>query len=812
MRGVSTVTVSTLAIATLLFAAQARAQNTPEDRPTEAAPAAGEADAVGDIIVTANKRSENARTVGMAITAASSEQLIKQGVVDVPSLGKIEPSLVVSEGKYGAPNYTIRGIGYNDYAIAASPTVSVYVDQIPYAYLATSKNASLDVERVEILKGPQGTLFGQNATGGAVNFIAAKPTSELKFGADMTMGMYGSAMASAFISAPLTDTLGIRVAADTTQGGGWQKSNTYGDMLGDRDLTRGRVLLSFEPTDRLTVNLNVNGLRDKSDTRAAQAVGYTPQRVGPYPNTPIADPALRGRTFPAILGLGPVAPPTDNEQADWYHGVNPRLDQRYWQVTGRVDYKLADFATLSYLGAYEDYEQDDVTTPSGRIQASYFRQNATVHANNHELRVGGSVGPVDYVLGGTYAFSHVDENDILYYRGITTAYSTITLPVLTGLRSTYVDPTTGSNPTADTRMKTTAAFGNVDVHIGDTIKLHAGGRYTDARIRYAGCSRSFDANAALGFTALQIIGKVPNPVTVAIGQCQTLDASGRPAQFRDELNENNFSWRVGADWTPLPGTLLYATVSKGYKAGSFPVPAATSYVQLLPVTQESVLAYEIGTKTRFLDNKVDIEAALFYYDYRDKQLTSNRPDPLGIFGIVNALVNVPKSAEKGAELTMRLRPVTGLTLVGQATYIDSYVKDHFSGFEQFSAVPVDLDGEPFPNTPKWSLSGNADYDFPLTNSVRASIGVSARYQSEAQGAFGSKAAIARGFPSLLIEPYTVVDLRAGIEAPDRRWSAQVFANNVLDNYYYTQSLRIFDGTVRYAGPPRIVGLRLGYRY
>ena len=772
---------SVLAIAAMLLSSAAAAQS--RDPATggttqDTAPAATEVD--GDIIVTANKRSESARNVGMAITAATGDQLIRQGVVDVPALGKIEPSLVVSESKYGQPTYTIRGIGYNDYAIAASPTVSLYVDQVPYAYLATSKGASLDVERVEILKGPQGTLFGQNATGGAVNFIAAKPTAEWKFGADMTVGMYGTAMAGGFISGPLADTISIRVAADTSQGGGWQRSNSVGDKLGDRDFTRGRVLLSFEPSDRLTVNLNLNGFSDNSDTRAAQAVGLTPQRVGPYPNTPIADPTLRGRTYPDILGLGPVAPPTDNEQADWYHGVAPRLNQDYYQASGRIDYRVADFATLSYLGGYEHYNQDDISAPSGRVQASYFQQRAKVRANNHELRVGGSAGPVAYVLGGTYAYSHVDENDLLYYRGITTAYSTITLPVLAGLSPTYADPTTGSNPTADTRMKAAAIFGNIDLAIGNTIKLHAGGRYTDTKIDYAGCSRSYDDNSGLGFTALQILSRIPNPNRVAIGQCQTLDATGHAALFTNTLKEDNFSWRLGIDWKPAPRTLVYATLSKGYKAGSFPVPAATSYIQLQPVTQESVLAYEVGTKTTLFDGVLDIEAAAFYYDYKDKQLTSNRPDPLGIFGIINALVNVPKSAEKGAELTVRLRPVRGLLVSGQGTYIDSYVKDHFSGFEQFSSVPVDLQGEPFPNTPKWSFSGNADYSFALSPTITASLGGSLRYQSQAQGAFGSKVAIARGFPSLLIDSYTVTDLRVGIEGPNRRWSAQVFVNNVFD--------------------------------
>ena len=242
-----------------------------------------------------------------------------------------------------------------------------------------------------------------------------------------------------------------------------------------------------------------------------------------------------------------MAPPTDAEQADWYHGVQPRLNEQYVQATGRVDYKLARFATLTYLGGYETYNQDDLSTPSGRTQASYFRQTARVRANNHELRVGGSAGPIDYVLGGTYSFAHVNENDILYYPGITTAYATISLPLAAGLATGYVGPTQGSNPVADTRTRTAAGFGNVDLHLGDTIKLHAGGRYTDTRISYAGCSRAFDANGALGITALERLFKIPNPTTVGVGQCVTFDATGHPNLYQAQLNQNNFAWRVGAE-------------------------------------------------------------------------------------------------------------------------------------------------------------------------------------------------------------------------------------------------------------------------
>ena len=769
---------------------------------------------LAEIVVTAQKRSESINNVGMAITALTGNQLKEQGVTDVSGLSKIEPSFVLSQSKYGAPSYTIRGIGYNDYALAASPTVSVYVDEVPFSSLVMSKAATLDLSRVEILKGPQGTLYGQNATGGAVNYIAAKPTNYFDAAIEGTYGSYGAFNANGYISGGLTDTLRARLSFATDQGGAYQKSETYGDHLGNKDLTRARLLLDWTPNDRLKVSANLNGFVDRSDTLAAQATGVVPQKLGPYPNTAIADPTLRGRTFPSIVGLGPLPAPTSDTQADWYNGVKPRLKEGFGQASLRADYTFSPAAVLTYLGTFEDYAQNDVSTSSGRPQQSYYDQRGTIQSTSQEVRLGGKLldGRLDYVLGGEYAYSLTKENDILDYLGITTAYSTLTLPYLVGLSKTYEPPTTGTRLVSRDDSTTGAVFGNAEYHLLSNLDVHAGVRFTENDQKYAGCGEDIDGTDAAAFTALQIIGHVSPVVPAQPGQCVTLGPTGHPGLFSDKLDENNVSWRVGADWTPIPKTLIYASVSKGFKAGSFPTLAATSYVQLEPVTQESVLAYELGVKSRFLQNRVEVDGAVFYYDYRDKQLASNRPDPLGIFGIVNALVNVPKSDEKGAEFSVKLRPVEGLTLSTQVTYLDSSVDGDFMSYDQFSTVPVNLKGEPFPDTPKWSLNTGGQYDFNVNDKLRGYAGADVRYQSSAQGAFATYVSIARGYPSLEIKPYALLDLRAGVETKDGHYYVQVFGHNVTDTYYWTQAARIFDGTVRFAGMPSTFGVTVGYRY
>lgn len=158
---------------------------------------------VGDIIVTAQKRSERLTDVPISITAASGEQLAKAGVVSPGDLGKIVPGFTYQPSNYGPPVYSIRGVGFFDNALAGSPTVTVYVDQVPLPYLAMTAGATLDLERVEVLKGPQGTLFGQNSTGGAVNFLAAKPTRDLSFGLSGEYARFNQVSAGGFISGPI---------------------------------------------------------------------------------------------------------------------------------------------------------------------------------------------------------------------------------------------------------------------------------------------------------------------------------------------------------------------------------------------------------------------------------------------------------------------------------------------------------------------------------------------------------------------------------------------------------------------------------
>ena len=181
---------------------------------------------VPEIIVTAQKREENLNAVPMSITAVSGEQLKRAGVNEVRDLVKVSPGFSYADSYVGSPIYTLRGIGFSDISLGGRSTVSLYIDQAPIPFAIESRGVNLDLERVEILKGPQGTLFGQNATGGAINFIAAKPTKSFAAGMDASYGTFNASDLSGFISGPLSETLGARLAVQTIKSDPWQRSYT----------------------------------------------------------------------------------------------------------------------------------------------------------------------------------------------------------------------------------------------------------------------------------------------------------------------------------------------------------------------------------------------------------------------------------------------------------------------------------------------------------------------------------------------------------------------------------------------------------
>lgn len=732
----------------------------------------------GEIVVTATKRSESINKVPMSITAATGDQLQALGVTDVAGLSKVVPGFVAQDSSYGTPVYYLRGVGFYEQSAIVKAPVGIYVDEVPIPYPVMSSGASFDLERVEVLKGPQGTLFGSNATGGAINYVAAKPTRDFEAQINGGFGRFQKAHLGGHISGPLSETLSARLALNHETMGDWQKSLTRpGDTIGSRDFTQGRLQLLWEPGADFRANLALSGAMDKSDSQAAQFVTFFKQT----PTSPIS---------PTLIDY-PIA---DNaREADWNERFPLNRDNRTIQAALRMEYDLAGDVTLTSISAYSHYREDQRQDADGTsLDIVSVDIRGSIDSFNQELRLSGDTGSLRWLIGGNYEYSKAFESTLLDPSDNTSAGAFVQY----GFDKIDIVSFEGK-----TKFESKAIFGNVDYDIGDLVTLHAGGRYTDTDLDFTGCHRTEGNNAfGLGMAYLgELVNEglsIPDPV---VGQCVTLlstPGAGIGA-VNKKLPEDNVSWRFGVDLKPAFGQMIYFNVSRGYKSGAYTNLPATAEGQYVPAVQEELTAYELGFKSSLLDRALQLNGALFYYDYKDKQLRG-RVDTGIPFRFMEALINVPESRVKGAEFQVTVLPLSGLRLMAGGVYVDSKITSEYSNFTQFGVL-ASFQGQHFPYTPKWSLNGNIDYSFALDENLEAFVGGDLTYRSAASGDFVPDERVA-------VDGYTLLDLRAGLEAADKTWRVSLYGRNVTDKYYWTTATRRADAIVRFAGMPATYGV------
>ncbi|MEO0032525.1 MAG: hypothetical protein RIS94_2283 [Pseudomonadota bacterium] len=745
-----------------------------------------------EIIVTANKRAQSINDVGLSITAASGDSMVARGINSPTDLGKIVPGLTVQPSPFNTPVYTLRGIGFYETTLSASPTVAVYTDEVALPFSATTRGAAFDIERVEVLKGPQGTLFGQNTTGGAINYIVAKPTDHFTAGADASFGRFNTGDIQGFVSGPLSDKIKARLAVRTVQSGPWQYSYTRHDELGKQNLWQGRFLMDIQASEKLKLEINVNGWRDRGDTQAAQL--QSDDCAGSVAGTCGSPDATNFKNYPRA--------PQNARAADWSYGIfgRPlRRNDNFWQASVRADYEIDDHLTLTSISAYSRYKTDSVQDFDGSRYAT-ADTNTTGHIKNfnQELRISGKYDKLNFILGANY--NRADTYDRLFYN-FSEGPSSNPLWFIPGAPRGVL---TYNDSAQDTRNL--GVFFNAEYEITPNLTLIGGARYTDSKRNFVGCTHDFGGDTAVWWNT--IFG-----TSVQEGECITFDPNFvpyGPNALHQKLNEHNVSWNAGLNYKTDGGTLLYVRVSKGYKEGSFPTASVASYRGYAPVKQESVLAYEAGFKAPIANHALELTAAAFYYDYKDKQLRGRLPDP--VFGTLDGLVQVPKSHLWGIEASVLARPVEGLTLSLGGTYIKTKVTD-FHGYDALAQLQ-NFAGQHFPYAPEFTLTGDLEYKVPVSDTAKAYFGSSVTHNSS------STTALANTDTSLGVtadhrfdmRAYTLVDLRAGVEFNEGKVRVGGYVRNVGNTYYWTNTQDTLASIVRHAGMPRTYGIQVSYRY
>ena len=791
------------ALATGLLAAPAAAQvasdiEDPAEAQQEARDAAAEQNTAGpgntaatnqveEIVVTAQFREQNLQDTPLAITAVSAEMLEARSQTNVAEVAAQAPSVTLKpQGTAYGPSMTasIRGIGQYDFNPALEPGVGLYIDDVYYATLTGSMFDLLDLERVEVLRGPQGTLAGRNSIGGAVKLYSKRPEGTNTGSVSATYGSRDRLDLRATADIGLTDTVSARLAGVSKSQDGYIDRLDFGCVYpagesavnpaggvprtlpansdcvlareGEVGYQAVRGQLRWEPSARLDINIAADYTNDDRTTGGSvlllreNAAGAVASPNYPYPPNPAArvfdiNPYAAAIPYDSRFVCGEYCnfatytSLADNGQP--MAAVDGRVDFEGWGVSGQVDFDMTDTLQLVSISAYRQYRSqfsnDDDLSP---LAHSLGSGDLTFWSFSQELRLNGTAldDMLEYTVGGFY----MDQRSV---------YATTQV-----LRYAGLLPFVGDDPVnADTK----AAFAHVAWRPIDPLTLTAGIRYTDEHKDYTYVRLTPDGAVHPQLGAL-------NGVT-------------------GNYDNDRLDYRLNAMYEVTPDVSVYAQWSTGFKGGGIN-PRPFYAQQVLPFGPETLEAWEAGIKTDLFDRAVRLNLAGFYSDYQDIQLAlSNCPQAGAGFAVPCALpANAGDAKVKGLELETSIRPAAGFLIDGSASYTDfDYEGDSLdpaSGIEPWMVSTY---------TPKWKWSIGAQYEALLGSAGSLTPRIDAAYQSDVY-------TNAVNGPTNLIDGYTVANARLTWRNENEDLEVGLEVTNLFDKYYY---LTLFDLTRAGAG-------------
>jgi len=679
--------------------------------PLQAQEAAADA-GIEDIVVTAQRTESTAQKTPLALTVLGGEALETQGIKEAADLSNKVPNVNVANN-VGTMTVNIRGIGTNNDNQSQEPAVNINVDGVYLSRATSAAGAFYDIERIEALRGPQGTLYGRNSTGGSLNIITRKPVQQYEGRAEIEVGRFDLLRTFGMLNVPVvTDKVAIRAAFQTERRDGYTNNAPVTDY-NDADSISGRLHILVTPSEDVSLLLS-------ADYTHLGGVGAT------HMSTPLANDSF---TVPLD---------TEGKRDTPLFGASATFN---WKIGG---------ADLTYIGAYRRfhryqlYDNDFKATPAERDPYAVFDWR---NSNwSHELRLASAAGSaVRWVLGGFY----YNEDNSYYF----TSYNS----------SATTNSTCSCIP--DATAKSYAVFGQATVPLAETFSLTGGLRYTHDR---------------KGESGETIITPVTGAPSIIVNEA--------------DLKFNNLSGKVGFEWNPTQRNLIYGTVSNGYKAGGYFDGFNNRY------QPEKLLAYELGSKNRFLDDRLQLNLAAFYYDYKNFQANYILTLPGG--ARVVAIGNARKARNYGIELESLFQPSADDRLELNVTYLNA----RFVDFVLNSTPPQDYSGLSMPRSPKWTLSGGYSHSFRMANGGKVVAGVRSYFQTGTYLMF-------QQFAGSWQDAYTRTDLDITYNAPGGRWYLGAYLRNI-ENSVVASNAAAGPGNVPALdlAPPRTYGMRLGAHF
>jgi len=755
------------AIAVVLVAAPVAALAQEKTSSAQPAPATtADKSGLEDIVVTASRRAEDVQKESRAIAVVGAQELTRQGVTDPTAVQKLVPGLTVVRNG-GQLQVSVRGVGDRTINSATDPAIAISLDGVYYPRSFQASASFFDLERVEVLKGPQGTLYGRNSSAGAINLIVAKPRFETSGFGEFEYGNYNEKRGTAAINVALGSTAALRVSGQVVDRDGYLTDGYNDDK---EQAVRAQLLIAPTPDTSLLLTGSYSHLGGHGD---ASVVG--PRFDGTATISPVPNPT------------NPYAGPTDAATLARIAATNPGTQNRILR-NGYQDISVYTFAaefvhhmdwgTITVLPSYVGSKIQTLQY-AALVVPSYL--NSKSNSLALEARLSSPAGnSIQWVIGAYGSLEDVNDE----------SQSQVGFP---GPGGSFV--TAAISPQRNDR--TVAGFGEVTASVTSNLRLIAGGRYT------------WEKKTIVGYTA-QVFGPIPQ---FPLFRTDTrFPASGLVTD--GELTSRAFNYRAGVEYDVATRSMVYATVSSGFKAGGFYANAAPNNTY----RPEKLTAYQAGSKNRFFDNRLQINVEGFYWDYKDKQETFVGTLPVGT---VLQTRNAGKVSLYGADLSVVGQITHNDMLSGEVEYLhskyDTYIYSYVGAVDPTincpktsaaGTVTVNCSGKSLVRAPQWSGRVSYVHNQPLGNAGDLSFSASMTFSSSYN--------ITNNFTALThANPYQLYDAALTWTAPGKRVAVTAFIKNIGNTPVYTggtQSTSFTDGAALQIAAPRTFGGRIRYTF
>lgn len=709
-----------------------------------------------DIIVTASKRETNLQDTALAVSAIGGETLLEQQVTGIDGLAQMMPNVNFGQTT-GNARIAVRGVGFDNLSVGNEGRVAFHIGGVYVSRPAAALGTLYDLERVEVVRGPQGTLYGRNATGGAVNVIPAAPTDEFEGYLSAAFGNYALQRYEGAFSGPLSESVSGRIAFQTQDRDGYGRNITNGLDVDDLSTRAARAALRFELSPDAEFTLTGDYFEQDD-----HAYGFVLMGPGSLPDPGLG---LPGSPLKGVLQGGAVASGRDSA-AD----IGPYNDREFWGVSGELNWRLGavDLASITGFRSTAWRVVSDLDATSALM--TYYEQHEDSEQISQEVRLSGDWGGGDWMLGAYYF-----QEDL--FGGTRIPFDPSVLapapppPGLTSLRQGffglgYVD------------TEASALFGHVRFRFGEQWALRLGGRWSDETKDIDEVNKIDPATPWPPFT--------PVFPTTPPGVHQTTSESW-----------SGFTPSVTLEFEPSEDLFLYASYSEGFKSGGFNLGNAQP-----PFDEEEIEAFEVGLRADWMNGRLRTNATAFHYEYSNLQVSK-------VNGPVVTIENAAAATIYGAEFEISAFPTENLRLDANIALLESEYEDYVSVDPARALLgPIDLSGNELYQAPGYTVNLAASYTIPTAFG---------EFTLRGEGRWIDQVYFTPFNLEHVSQPaHEVFNAFLLYEAPDGAWNGSLFVRNIGDDQTISSAL-VGSGLVGFPlvgsyDPPRTYGVQIGYRF